>query len=232
VSGCSAGSAGGVVYAGPDSGAVSITGSNVSGCSAVYLGGVVNAWDSGAVSIIGSDVSGCSARDGGVVLASWGGAVSIIDSDVTSCSAEWGGVVYAKGSDSLFIAGVDFINNGAGGSGSVLYLQDLDQRSSINDASFTGNTAGDDKTITTNSPIDWVCRLGSWMPAEGAFKGNFRAPECYPCSAGYYGATTNLTKASCSAQCITGHFCKEGTGHPESGLLGPRRRESPWRLAA
>ena len=56
----------------------------------------------------------------------------------------------------------------------MLYLSVLTQRSSISDASFTGN---DGVTIhTQNSEIDWVCRLGSWLPAEGSFKGDFSVP--------------------------------------------------------
>ncbi|EOD35913.1 hypothetical protein EMIHUDRAFT_110524 [Emiliania huxleyi CCMP1516] len=94
VAGCSTGESGGVVYA-EDSGAISITGSTVSGCSAGDSGGVVYADDSGAISITGSNVSGCSAGDsGGVVYASRNGAVSIIGSNVTSCRAigTYGGV--------------------------------------------------------------------------------------------------------------------------------------------
>ncbi|EOD06902.1 hypothetical protein EMIHUDRAFT_218600, partial [Emiliania huxleyi CCMP1516] len=117
-------------------------------------------------------IAEASDDNGGVVYASNSGAVSIIGSDVSDCSADGnGGVVYAFGSESLSIAGIDFIDNRADGSGSVLYLSNTP--SSISDASFTGNTAGDDKTIQTDSPIDWDCRLGSWMQTEGAFKGDF-----------------------------------------------------------
>ncbi|EOD14192.1 hypothetical protein EMIHUDRAFT_470646 [Emiliania huxleyi CCMP1516] len=196
-----------VVYAYRNSGAVSITSSNVSGCSAGNYGGVVYAWNSGAVSISSSNMSGCSATglsqegNGGVVWAHGSGAVSILDSTVSGCSAgQWGGVVYADKSESLSIAGVDFINNGAARSGSVLYLSVLTQRSSISDASFTGN---DGVTIQTDSPIDWDCRLGSWMPTEGALKGDVNAPECYLCPAGYFGNTSGLTTSSCSGQRAT-----------------------------
>ena len=75
-----------------------------------------------------------------------------------SSHPQWGGVVYADKSESLSIAGVDFINNRADISGSVLYLDGLRHRSSITAASFTGNTAGDKKPIQTDSPIDWDCR--------------------------------------------------------------------------
>ncbi|EOD23668.1 hypothetical protein EMIHUDRAFT_239306, partial [Emiliania huxleyi CCMP1516] len=199
VSGCSADGDGGVVFA-EDSGAVSIIGSTMTSCSA-YYGGVVSARDSGAVSLSGSTVSGCSAggnggvvyaRDsgapvsiivsnvsdcsagsnGGVVYAWDSGAVSLSGSNVSGCSAgSYGGVVYAWYSISLSIAGIAFIDNRADGSGSVLYLSNTP--SSISDASFTGNTAGDDTTIQTNSPIDWDCRLGSWMPRKGTFFGDF-----------------------------------------------------------
>ncbi|EOD10874.1 hypothetical protein EMIHUDRAFT_215127 [Emiliania huxleyi CCMP1516] len=175
---CSAKYRGGVVYAQPyyavSSGAVSIIGSNLTSCSAGWRGGVVYARESGAVSISGSNVSSCSAGwEGGVVYASdRSGAVSIIGSNVSGCSAgEFGGVVSALNSISLSIAGIAFIDNRADRSGSVLYLSNTP--SSISDASFTGNTAGDDKTIQTDKPIDWDCRLGSWMPTEGAFKGDF-----------------------------------------------------------
>ncbi|EOD04222.1 hypothetical protein EMIHUDRAFT_221326, partial [Emiliania huxleyi CCMP1516] len=171
VSGCSSGRYGGVVRA-ASSGAVSIIGSTVSGCSAS---------DSGAVSIIDSDVTSCSAdsvrHEGGVVYAQYSGAVSIIDSDVSDCSAyHRGGVVHAYYSESLSIAGIDFIDNRAvRGSGSVLYLSNTP--SSISDASFTGNTAGDDNDGATieavSSPINWDCRLGSWMPRKGSFFGDF-----------------------------------------------------------
>ena len=126
-----------------------------------------------------------------------------------------GGVVYARdNSDSPVITGVDFINNRADGSGSVLYLQNQpsEQRTSISDASFTGN---DGVTIQTiNSPIDWDCRLGSWMPRQGAFEGDFSAPECNLCSAGYYGNTIGLTDSSCEGACHKGYFCPAGTAEP------------------
>merc|ERR1719428_1610354 len=120
-------------------------------------------------------------------------------SNVTSCSADRsGGVVYAVSSEPLSIAGVDFIDNRADGSGSVLYL--LNTPSSISDASFTGNTVGDDNdgaTIQTDKPIDWDCRLGSWMPRKGSFFGDFSAPECNLCPAGHYGNRSGLTNSSC-----------------------------------
>ena len=72
--------------------------------------------------------------------------------------------------------------------------------------------------IQTTNSIDWDCRLGSWMPSEGAFKGDFSAPECYLCSAGYFGNTSGLTDRSCSGQCTTGHYCEEGTVGPEPCL--------------
>ncbi|EOD10853.1 hypothetical protein EMIHUDRAFT_215094, partial [Emiliania huxleyi CCMP1516] len=138
-------------------------------------GGVVYASRSGAVSIIGSDVSDCSADNGGVVYAWSSGTVSIIGSTVSGCSAGlYGGVVRATSSESLSIAGVDFIDNSADTSGSVLYLDKT--HPSISAASFTGNTAGDDNdgaTIQTDKPIDWDCRLGSWMPRKGSFFGDF-----------------------------------------------------------
>ncbi|EOD41303.1 hypothetical protein EMIHUDRAFT_199605, partial [Emiliania huxleyi CCMP1516] len=179
---CSAEYGGGVVLA-SSSGAVSITSSNVTGCSAGTHGGVVDTvQNSGSVSISGSTVSGCSAWKGGVVHAYVSGAVSIIGSAVTGCSAnKEGGVVYATNSESLSIAGVDFIDNRAGMSGSVLYLDGLRQRPSISAASFTGNTAGDDNDGATIqavviSPINWDCRLGSWMPRKGSFFGDFSVP--------------------------------------------------------
>ena len=116
-------------------------------------------------------------------------------------------------SKSLSIAGVDLINNRADVSGSVLYLDNIEQTSIISDASFIGNNGVTIQSI--NSPIDWDCRLGSWMPTEGAIKGDFNAPECYRCPAGYYGNTSDLTTSFCSGQCIRGHFCKEGTADPE-----------------
>ncbi|EOD21749.1 hypothetical protein EMIHUDRAFT_207811 [Emiliania huxleyi CCMP1516] len=173
---CSAGNHGGVVWA-RYSGAVSLIGSNLTSCSAGSIGGVVYAEGSGAVSIIDLDVSDCSASYiGGVVYAYDSGAVSIINSDVSGCSAgNNGGVVFASNSESLSIAVVDFIDNRAAISASVLYLSNTP--SSISDASFTGNTAGDDNdgaTIeTVNSAIDWDCRLGSWMPRKGSFFGDF-----------------------------------------------------------
>ena len=110
--------------------------------------------------------------------------------------------------------GVTFIDNRADESGSVLYLES--QPASISDSSFTGNTAGDGNTIhTVNSPIDWDCRLGSWMPTEGTFQGDFSAPECYYCPAGYYGATSGLTEPGQCGQCTRGHFCEMGTTNPE-----------------
>ncbi|EOD33181.1 hypothetical protein EMIHUDRAFT_202403 [Emiliania huxleyi CCMP1516] len=88
VRGCSA-NEGGVVYA-QYSGAVSITGSTVTGCSAVHDGGVVSAEFSGAVSIIGSTVTGCSAGDrGGVVYAEDSGAVLLSHRALVSTEA-WG----------------------------------------------------------------------------------------------------------------------------------------------
>ncbi|EOD11350.1 hypothetical protein EMIHUDRAFT_214682, partial [Emiliania huxleyi CCMP1516] len=154
------------------------------------------------VEIIDSTVRDCSAgNSGGVVYASSGGTVSIIGSTVTGCSAaDYGGVVYASYNELSFdspgkIAGVDFINNSAGRSGSVLYLDNMDQ-TSISDASFTGNNGI--TILAIKSPIIWACRLGRWMPSEGAFKGDFSAPECNPCSAGYYGARSDLTNSSCS----------------------------------
>ena len=61
----------------------------------------------------------------------------------------------------------------------MLYLDKT--HPSISAASFTGNTAGDDNdgaTIQTDKPIDWDCRLGSWMPRKGSFFGDFSVPEC------------------------------------------------------
>ena len=88
----------------------------------------------------------------------------------------------------------------------MLWLQHIEQ-TSISDASFTGNVAGDKKTIQTDSPIDWDCRLGSWMASQGAFEGDFSAPECYPCSAGYYGNRSGLTDPTCDNPCDKGYFC-------------------------
>ena len=101
----------------------------------------------------------------------------------------------------------------------MLYLRKFEQ-TSISDASFTGNDGIMIQTV--NSSIDWDCRLGSWMPTEGAFFGDFSAPECYLCPAGYYGATKSLTKASCSGQCIRGHYCMKGTTDPEPCPVGTR----------
>ncbi|EOD37176.1 hypothetical protein EMIHUDRAFT_225882 [Emiliania huxleyi CCMP1516] len=128
---------GGVVYAYRNRAAVSIIGSTVTSCSAGAHGGVVYAQNRGAVSIIGSTMTGCSA--------------------VGSPGHSRGGVVYALYSISLSIAGVDFIDNRAAYSASVLHLES--SPSSISDASFTGN---DGVTIRTlNAEIDWDCRLGS-----------------------------------------------------------------------
>jgi len=138
---------------------------------------------------------------------------------VMDCSAERiGGVVRAVTSESLSVAGVAFINNSAP-SGSVLYLDELD-RSSISDTSFAGNIAGNGIAIQTGSPIDWDCRLGRWMPRQGALEGDFSAPECRLCPAGYYGAARGLIEPSCSGQCIRGHFCEEGTADPEPCPIG------------
>ncbi|EOD14550.1 hypothetical protein EMIHUDRAFT_196951 [Emiliania huxleyi CCMP1516] len=161
VTSCSAGQYGGVVYAYINSGAVSITNSTVSSCWAGGLGGVVSSLDSGAVSITDSTVRNCSAVVyGGVVYAEDSGAVSIIaiiNSAVTGCSAgQWGGVVYAQGNKFLSIAGVTFIDNSAS-IASVLFLSDIDHRSSISNASFTSKIADNGITIQTlNSEIDWV----------------------------------------------------------------------------
>ena len=100
----------------------------------------------------------------------------------------------------------------------MLYLQQLRRRSSISDASFTGNTAGDDNDGATigavNSPINWDCRLGSWMPRKGSFFGDFSVPECNLCPAGYFGNRSGLTNSSCDGPCKRGNFCPEGTAEP------------------
>ena len=137
-----------------------------------------------------------------------------------SSQPQIGGVVRAVTSESLSVAGVAFINNSAP-SGSVLYLDELD-RSSISDTSFAGNIAGNGIAIQTGSPIDWDCRLGRWMPRQGALEGDFSAPECRLCPAGYYGAARGLIEPSCSGQCIRGHFCEEGTADPEPCPVGTR----------
>ncbi|EOD07315.1 hypothetical protein EMIHUDRAFT_198748 [Emiliania huxleyi CCMP1516] len=122
VRGCSA-NEGGVVYA-QYSGAVSITGSTVTGCSAVHDGGVVSAVESGAVSIIGSTVTGCSAGDdGGVVDAASSGAISIIGSTVTGCSAGKGSVVYASSSGAVSIIGSTVTGCSAVYEGGVVYAR-------------------------------------------------------------------------------------------------------------
>ena len=120
--------------------------------------------------------------------------------------------------ESLSVAGVAFINNRADVSGSVLYLSrsaypnEATTPSSISNASFIAN--GGITIQTVNSPIVWDCRLGSWMPTEGSFEGNFSAPECNLCSAGYYGNASGLTEASCDGPCDRGYFCPAGTADP------------------
>ena len=119
------------------------------------VGGVVYTWRGGAISIIGSTVTSCSAvlvrrvelaasqqrrTAAGREMERGHGCLT----PLSPSQPQEGGVVLASNSESLSIAGVDFIDNGAGRSGSVLYLDKLRQRTSISDASFTGNTAGDD----------------------------------------------------------------------------------------
>ena len=98
----------------------------------------------------------------------------------------------------------------------------------MSDVSFAGNVGTDDRVPTYFGGSDtvWHCRRGSWMPTSGALYGDFSAPECYACPAGYVGSAAFLTNASCSGQCPTGHFCKEGTATPQpcpSGTFMPAR---------
>jgi len=95
----------------------------------------------------------------------------------------------------------------------VLYLQQT-FASSISNASFTGNSADDDRTIISDSLIDWKCQLGRWMQRDGTFTGDLSAPECKPCASGYFGRSQNLSRPSCSGQCSSGHYCEEGTVDP------------------
>ena len=131
-----------------------------------------------------------------------------------SSQPQEGGVILALWSESLAIAQAAFIDNSAP-TASVLSLQGLRGAASISDTTFTGNAADDDVTTFTNSPINWSCRLGSWIQTQGAYLGDLSTPACYPCSAGFYGNTSGLTKASCSGTCFSGHFCEEGTIDPE-----------------
>ncbi|EOD30531.1 hypothetical protein EMIHUDRAFT_232686, partial [Emiliania huxleyi CCMP1516] len=140
VSGCSARNNGGVVYAYENSGAVSIIGSTVSSCSASW-GGVVWAGYSGVVSLIESVVRDCSAgTGGGVVYAGYSGVVSLIESVVRDCSANWGGVVYASRSGAVSISGSSVSGCSAGTWGGVVYASDSESLS-IAGVDFINNSA-------------------------------------------------------------------------------------------
>ena len=139
----------------------------------------------------------------------------------------------ATGGSEFTFSHVNFINNTGGMSSSALtvsltYPGGDSIPAVMSDVSFAGNVGTGGRPVATYRGSDtvWHCRRGSWMPRSGELYGDFSAPECYPCSAGYVGSAAFLTNASCSGQCPTGHFCAEGTSTPQpcpSGTFMPAR---------
>ncbi|EOD26646.1 hypothetical protein EMIHUDRAFT_236694 [Emiliania huxleyi CCMP1516] len=101
---------GGVVYANR-AGDVEIIESVVRD-SAGDWGGVVSAYDSGAVSITSSDVSGCSAGDWGGVVYAWNSeSLSIAGVDFINNSASTGSVLYLTNHEQTSISNASFTGN-------------------------------------------------------------------------------------------------------------------------
>ena len=135
--------------------------------------------------------------------------------------------------NSLQLSGSSFTRNkNSYGAPSAIFLEastTASVASLIRDTTFESNIAQLDVTIRALSPLGFLCRLGSWMHRTGDFYGNLSAPDCYPCAAGSFGRSRNLTDRSCSDQCPDGHFCGEGTFEPTPcapGTVSPTRGQS------
>jgi hypothetical protein len=76
--------------------------------------------------------------------------------------------------------------------------------------------AGTATAISIHSYIRWECPLGTWMPRNLDYDRDFnQSVGCpFPCSAGRYGATSNITNYECTDACPVGHVCPEGTAQP------------------
>ena len=105
---------------------------------------------------------------------------------------------------------MNFINNTGRVHSSALivmltYLDGDYQPAVMSDVTFAGNVGTGGRPLATynSAATVWHCRRGSWMPASGALYGDFSAPECYPCSAGYVGSAAFLTNASCSGRAVS-----------------------------
>ena len=91
---------------------------------------------------------------------------------------------------SLAFAAATFTNNSAP-SGSALFVNNVAQ-TSLCDTRFTLH--GGATIVTQSARLSWYCRLGSWMPSTGDISFDLAAPECKPCTAGYFGDKHNETK--------------------------------------
>ena len=139
ITGCSAMVEGGAIYS--VGGTVTITGSTFTSCSASADGGAI--FSSGTLIITSSTITGCTAGYGSAIFSN-GGTVTITDSTITGCSAGYGGAIYSTWGSTVIVDSSQITGCTAHNSGGVIRSGNGGTVTIRNGSVISGCTAGTD----------------------------------------------------------------------------------------
>ena len=108
--------AGGAIY--NNAGTVTITGSAITGCTAMDIGGAITNYG-GTVTITGTTITGCTVLLSGGAIHNAGGTVTLTDSTITGCTAISGGAIFNYGGGTVTITGSTISGCTASGGGAI-----------------------------------------------------------------------------------------------------------------